>query len=146
MQSELPRFLRFLARRADERAVPAPDVAMAATDLATTLEFGVAERGGGALLEALKRGYQPDETRRRKVLQDYAALRARNIDSLEAARGSVAEPVRRAIEHRPTLEPTLVTDNGQLLLHAVDRSDRLDCTYGLRPNSASSYTPWSERI
>ncbi len=118
VQSELPRFLRFLARRADERAVPAPDVAEAAVDLATTLEFGVAERGGGALLEALKRAYQPDETRRRKVLQDYARLRARGVDSLEAARDLVAEPVRRTIQRRPELEPKVVIDNGHLLLHA----------------------------
>jgi hypothetical protein len=71
VQAELPRFLRFVARRADERQPGAPDVAAAALDLAASLEFGTAERGGGVLLEVIKRAYQPDESRRRKVLADY---------------------------------------------------------------------------
>jgi superfamily II DNA/RNA helicase len=118
VQSELPRFLRFLSRRAHERTMPAPDVAVAAADLATTLEYGVAERGAGPLLEALKWGHRPDETRRRKVLQDYASLRARGVESLQGATVYVADPVRRSIEHRPVLEPSLEVENGSILLHA----------------------------
>ena len=59
VQREVPRMLRFLARRADEREPGAPDVAVAAADLATALEFGTAERGSGSLFEALKRAYRP---------------------------------------------------------------------------------------
>jgi hypothetical protein len=43
VQAEVPRFLRFIARRADERQAGAPDVDAAALDLATTLEFGTNE-------------------------------------------------------------------------------------------------------
>jgi hypothetical protein len=118
VRSELPRFLRFLSRRADERTLPAPDVAVVAADLATTLEYGAAERGAGPLLEALKRGHRPDETRRRKVLQDYLGLRARGVESLLAAASCVTDPVRRSIEHRPLLEPSLRVGSGTVLLHA----------------------------
>ena len=118
VQREVPRFLRFLARRADEREPGAPDVAVAAADLAAALEFGTAERGSGCLLEALKRAFQPDESRRRKVLDEYARLRARGVNSVEDALPLLAARSQDALEQRPKLEPGLAVDGGQLVVHA----------------------------
>ena len=103
VQREVPRFLRFLARRADEREPGAPDVAIAAADLAAALEFGTAERGSGALLEALKRALPAGRTRRRKVLDEYARLRARGVNSVDEALPMLPAKSKDALEQRPVL-------------------------------------------
>jgi hypothetical protein len=118
VQQEVPRILRFLARRADEREPGAADVVVAARDLATTLEFGTAERGSGPLLEALRRAYQPDESRRRKVLDEYARLRIRGVGSLDEALPLVAAKSRDTIGQRPALQPNVAVDSGRLVVHA----------------------------
>jgi replicative superfamily II helicase len=118
VQAEVPRFLRFVARRADERQPGAPDLAAASLDLATTLEFGITERGGGVLLEVVKRAYQPDESRRRKVLADYRRLVSDGADSLDAALPDLAPRAREAAEQRPHLAPSIVVSHDNLLLKA----------------------------
>jgi helicase len=118
VQGEVPRFLRFLGRRADERDPGAPDVSVAAFDLATALEFATTERGAGALLEAIKRAYQPDESRRRKVLDDYKRAISRGVTSLDDALPHLAPKSRDAVKQRPMLQPSLAEVNGTLVLNA----------------------------
>jgi hypothetical protein len=101
-QADLPRVLRFVARCALERAPPAPHLGLAAADLAVSLEFGVADRGAGALLEAIRRQFPPDDQRRRKVAARYAALRSRQ-DGMGAGLSPAEE---RFLARRPLLHLT----------------------------------------
>src|SRR5262249_41975604 len=75
-------------------------------------------RGGGALLEVIKRAHQPDESRRRKVLADYRALVAGGVDSLDAALPHLPPRAREAAEQRPPLDPSILVSGDDLLRRA----------------------------
>jgi helicase len=115
VQRDVPRFLRFLARRADERASGSPDIVVAATDLATALEAGIAERGCGRLLEAIKFGYRADESRRRKTLAEYGRLRASGIETLTDALDILGERARQVVQALPRVEISLAVRDGQIV-------------------------------
>jgi len=115
VQRELPRYLLFLARRANERTPGAPDVSVAAADLATALEYGVAERGAGGLLDALKRGLPPDGTRARRVGERYAGLRAGGIGSLKDALSYLDSSGQAFVAARPQGAPRLDVVDGRLV-------------------------------
>jgi hypothetical protein len=101
VQRDVPRFLRFLARRADERAAGSPDIVVGATDLAAALEAGVAERGCGRLIEAIKFGYPADENRRRKTLTEYGRVRTTGVTTLAEAVSQINERARQVVQALP---------------------------------------------
>jgi len=115
VQRELPRYLMFLARRANERTPGAPDVTVAAADLATALEYGVAERGSGGLLDALKRGLPADGTRARRAAERYAGLRAAGVGSLKDALPYLDGAGRAFAAARPRGAPRLDVADDRLV-------------------------------
>ena len=115
VQTEVPRFLRFLSRRAAERSPSLPEVMAVAADLATCLEFGITERGAGAFVDALKLGFRSDESRRRKVLGAYAELRAKGANNLaDAVLHLAPRPRRYAAAWAAATGCDLIERNGAL--------------------------------
>jgi hypothetical protein len=115
VQRDIPRFLRFLARRADERSPGSPDIVVAATDLAAALEAGVAERGCGRMLEAIKFGYPADENRRRKTVAEYGRVRAADATSLAASVSEVNERARQVVQALPNVDLELAVSDGEVI-------------------------------
>jgi helicase len=115
VQRDIPRFLRFVARRADERAIGSPDIVVAATDLAAALEAGVAERGSGRLLEAIKFGYPADESRRRKTLAEYGRVRAAGIVTLAEAAAVLGDRARQVVQAVPRVDVAPEVRQGQIV-------------------------------
>jgi hypothetical protein len=114
-QRDLPRFLRFLARRADERAPGSPDIVVAATDLAAALEAGVAERGCGRMLEAIKFGYPADENRRRKTVAEYGRVRASGATTLTEAMSEMNERARQVVQALPHVDLALAVQDSEVV-------------------------------
>lgn len=111
---ELPRYLRFLVRRADERTPGAPDLMVAAADLATALEYGVADRGAGGLLDLLRRTLPAGGGRQYRVAERYAGLRGAGVGSLKDALPYV-DPGGALAAARPRGAPRLDTSDGRLV-------------------------------
>ncbi len=116
-QRELPRYLTFMARRANERLPGAPDVMVAAADLAAALEHGVAQRGAGSLLDALKRAHPAVEARRRRVQADYARLRDLGVESLTDATPHLGAGGRAMAEARAASTLSLGVADDHLVAH-----------------------------
>lgn len=115
VRNDVPRFLRFIARRADERRPGAPTLLVAAHDLAVTLEYGIAERGAGFLIEVIKRSYPPDDMRKRRVQKTYAALRAQDIETVEAATPHLP-PVSQSLATARPAGPLSIESIGEALI------------------------------
>ena len=115
VQRDVPRFLRFLARRADERAACCPDIVVAASDLAAALEAGVAERGCGRVLEAIKFGYPADENRRRQMVAEYRRVRASGVATLVDAVSGISERAGQVIQTLPSVELALAVRHGRIV-------------------------------
>ena len=80
LRGDLVRLLRFVARRGLDRVRPAPHLAIAAADLAATLEFGAGDRGAAPILEAIKLQLPPTDARKRLVGDRYRTLCAAGLD------------------------------------------------------------------
>ncbi len=108
-RQELPRVLRFLARRALDRSPARPFVAVMAADLAAALEYGVADRGAAPVLQGLRQCFRPDESRRRLVLDSYSAWRAG---------APLPHRAKSFLARRPTLQDLVqvVEDKGDVVL------------------------------
>jgi hypothetical protein len=115
VQRDLPRFLRFLARRADERSPGSPDIVVAATDVAAALEARIAERGCGRLLEAIKFGYPADENRRSKTVAEYGRVRAAGATTLATIVSEVNERARQVVEALPRVDLALGVRDGEVV-------------------------------
>ncbi len=133
VQRELPRYLAFMARRANERLPGAPDVMVAAADLAAALEHGVAQRGAGSLLDALKRAHPAVEARRRRVQADYARLRDLGVESLTNAAPHLGAGGRAMAEARAssTLSLDVADDHLVARLRRTRRPVRVHARIGL---------------
>ncbi len=118
---EAPRYLLFLARRANERAPGAPDVMVAAADLATALEYGVADRGAGGLLDILRRSAPSDIARQRTVGEHYAGLRAAGVGSLKDALPYLNSAGQALVAARPQGAPRFDLVDGQLVARIAYR-------------------------
>jgi superfamily II DNA/RNA helicase len=125
VQTDIPRFLRFLARRADQRNPSSPEVLVAAADLAAALEYGVAERGAGMLLQVLRQQYPADDTRRRKVLADYRALRDRAVDGVQSAGPYLKGNGRAYADAIPQNTPSIEVCDGRLVARLGTASTRV---------------------
>ncbi len=150
VQRELPRYLAFMARRANERAPGAPDVMVAATDLAAALEHGVAQRGAGPLLDALKRAHPAVEARRWRVQADYGRLRDLGVESLVDAAPHLGAGGRAMAEARAASALSLDVADDHLVAHLrrTRRSVRVHARIGLTDGDkdgggASPETLWS---
>ena len=113
-QREAPRYLLFLARRADERTPGAPDLTVAAADLATALEYGVADRGAAGVLDLLRRALPADGSRGRKTVERYASLRGAGVESLKDALPYL-DPRGTLTASRPRGAPRLDVVDGRLV-------------------------------
>ncbi len=118
---EVPRYLLFLARRANERAPGAPDVMVAAADLAAALEYGVTDRGAGGLLDILRRSVPSDIARQRKVGERYAGLRVAGVGSLKAAEPYLDPAGQALVATRPRGAPRFDAVGGQLMARVAYR-------------------------
>jgi len=118
---EVPRYLLFLARRANERAPGAPDVMVAAADLAAALEYGVADRGAGGLLDILRRSVPSNIARQRTVGERYARLRAAGISSLKDALPYLDSAGPALVAARPQGAPRFDLVDGQLAARVAYR-------------------------
>lgn len=115
VQQELPRYLTFLSCRANERTPGAPDIVVAAADLATALQYNLSDRGVGSWLELLKRGYPADEMRRKKVRARYIQLRDSGIRRLEDGRSDFKARASAFADARAHDTLTLDSADGHLV-------------------------------
>jgi hypothetical protein len=82
---------------------------------AATLEAGVAERGCGRLLEAIKFGYPADENRRRKTGAEYGRVRASGITTLGDAASEINARARQVVQALPSVELALAVSRGEIV-------------------------------